>query len=250
MKRIVIHPAVSEAVTTEIRNAIIDGTLAPGSRIKQEDLAAQLHVSRAPIRQALMVLKREGLVQIQHHRGAVVSPLDLAFISDLYELREVIEGHAVASLAERASFDPAPLWGIVADGQRAVASSDLSRIIDMDLAFHTGLYEALGNRPLISTMDAQWCHFRRAFAATLSISGYRKQVWDEHAAILKAIVAGRPEEARAASIAHTRGARAVLLQKLKEFFTDQAFGRHAGEKPRKRSGRAALGSGAVDAAVP
>jgi DNA-binding GntR family transcriptional regulator len=234
MKRIVIHPAVSEAVTTEIRNAIVDGTLAPGTRIKQEDLAARLHVSRAPIRQALMVLKREGLVQVRHHRGAIVSPLDLAFINDLYELREAIEGLAVARLAERHSFDPAPLWKIVADGQQAVASGDLNRIIEMDLAFHMGLYEALGNRPLISTMDAQWCHYRRAFAATLSVSSYRNQVWDEHAAILRAIVAGQPEAATAASIAHTRGARAVALQKLKELSSDQALAGHVGEKPRKR----------------
>jgi len=134
VKSIDVPPAVADAVIAEIRNAIVDGTLPPGSRIKQEDLAARLRVSRAPIRHALMALKRDGLVQIRHHRGAIVSPLDVVFMSDLYELREVIEGYVVARLAERARFDPSPLWKIVTKGQRAVASGDLNRIIDMDLS--------------------------------------------------------------------------------------------------------------------
>lgn len=238
MKRIEIQPAISDAVTTEIRRAILDGTLPPGSRIKQENLADRLHVSRAPIRHALMALKREGLVQIRHHRGATVAPLDPGFLSDIYDLREAIEGYAAARLAERASFDPGPMWRIVADGERAVASGDLGRIIEMDLAFHMGLYDALGNRPLTNVMDAQWWHFRRAMAATLSVSSYRTQVWTEHAAILKAIVAGEPEQAQALSIAHTRAARAVLLRKVKEFLTDQVRVRDDGDGHRQRSSAA------------
>jgi hypothetical protein len=87
MKTIEIHPAMAEAVTNEIRRAILDGTLPPGSRIKQEALAAELHVSRAPVRQALIVLKRDGFVQTPSHRGTIVAPLDPGFISDIYDLR-------------------------------------------------------------------------------------------------------------------------------------------------------------------
>jgi DNA-binding GntR family transcriptional regulator len=237
MRLLGLQPGLCELVTSEIRTAILDGTLAPGSRIKQEALAAELRVSRAPIRHALMVLKREGFVQTRRHRQMIVAPLDPAFISDIYDLREAIEGYAAERLAERASFDPAPMWQIVADGQRAVASGDLGRIIEMDLMFHMGLYAALNNRPLASVMDAQWWHFRRAMAATLSVSGYRKQVWSEHAAILTAITEGDPERARALSVAHTRAARAVLLEKLKELLTDQPPARPACDRhhPKHRS---------------
>jgi DNA-binding GntR family transcriptional regulator len=238
MKSNVVPPAVPEAVISQIRLAIVDGTLAPGSRIKQEELAARLNVSRAPIRQALIVLKREGLVELRHHRGAIVTPLDLAFISDIYELREAIESHVVTRLAEHPSFDPTSLWRIVAGGEDADASGTLSRVIELDLAFHKGLYDALGNRPLTNIMDAQWCHVRRVMAATLSVNSNRKQVWEDHAAILKAIVAGQPEQARAISIAHTRAARDVLLQNLKEFVTDQALARHSGARHRSQFGRA------------
>jgi DNA-binding GntR family transcriptional regulator len=238
MKSDAIRPAVPEAVITQIRGAIVDGTLAPGSRIKQEELAARFNVSRAPIRQALIVLKREGLVEMRHHRGAIVSPLDLALISDIYELREAIEGHVVTRLAEQPRFDPTSLWRVVAGGQDADSSGILSRVIDLDLAFHKGLHDALGNRSLSNVMDAQWSHVRRVMAATLSVNSNRKQVWDDHAAILKAIVAGQPQEARAISVAHTRAARDVLLQNLKQFVTDQALAQHSGARHRSQLRRA------------
>lgn len=225
MRTIEIQPDMSEAVTSEIRGAILDGTLAPGSRIKQEALAAELRVSRAPVRQALIVLTRDGFLQTARHRGTIVAPLDPLFISDIYHLREAIEGYAVAKLATRVRFDPGPLQEVVAAGRKAVASGDLLRIIELDLAFHMGLYDALGNQPLKNVMSAQWWHFRRAMAATLSISGYRKRVWNEHAAILKAIAVGQPGRAQALSIAHTRKAREVLLAKLKRVLTERDFER-------------------------
>lgn len=234
MRRIEMQPAMSEAVTSEIRSAILDGTLAPGTRIKQEALAAELHVSRAPIRHALMVLKRDGFVQTPRHRGTIVAPLDPLFISDIYDLREAIEGYAVAKLAARVRFDPAPLQETVAAGRKAVASGDLLRIIELDLAFHMGLYDALGNQPLRNVMAGQWWHFRRAMAATLSIGTYRKRVWNEHAAILKAIAAGQPGRAQALSIAHTRTAREVLLGKLKQVLTKRDLARRAGHARRDR----------------
>jgi DNA-binding GntR family transcriptional regulator len=221
MRTIEIQPAMSETVTSEIRRAILDGTLAPGTRIKQEALAAELQVSRAPIRQALMVLTREGLVQTAHRRGTIVAPLDPGFISDIYDLREAVEGYAAAKLATLESFDPAPFRHIVAAGEKAVKAGDLGRIIELDLAFHMGLYDALGNQPLGKIMAAQWCHFRRAMAATLSFRGYRKRVWSEHAAILRAIAEGHPAEAQALSIAHTRAARSILLRRLKQMLTDR-----------------------------
>jgi DNA-binding GntR family transcriptional regulator len=247
MRTIEIQPALSETVTSEIRRAILDGTLAPGTRIKQEALAAELQVSRAPVRHALMVLEREGFVQTPRRRGTIVAPLDPGFISDIYDLREAVEGYAAARLATRASFDPAPFWHIVAAGEKAVKSGDLGRIIELDLAFHMGLYDALGNQPLRNIMAAQWWHFRRAMAATLGTSGYRKRVWSEHAAILRAIAAGRPAQAQALSIAHTRAARAVLLGKLKQVLTERTVALRAGGARRERPRRVSARHGAVGA---
>ncbi len=249
MRKIDIQPAISGAVTTEIRNAILDGTLAPGARIKQEELAARLHVSRAPIRQALVVLERESLVRTLPRRGAIVAPLDPTFLGEIYEVRAALEGYLAARLALHRDFDPAPLRQAVAEGQKAASSGDLDRLIQLDLAFHMGLYDALGNQLLKSFMMAQWVHIRRAMAVTLT-SGYRKRVWSEHAAVLEAIAAGQAAKARAHAIAHLRSARKVLLSNLKRILKEQHMPRarpdRAAHRPPRRA-RPAAGRRAVGA---
>lgn len=214
MRRIRREPVISEVATAEIRAAILEGTLVPGSRIRQEELAARLGVSRAPIRQALLVLEREGLVQIERWRGAIVAPLDPEFITDIYEFRGAVDAYVAGTLAARGEFDPAPLRQIVAEGRGAVHTEDLPRLIELDLRFHTGLYEAVGNRVLVHVMRAQWSHIRRVMAATLTISGYPRQVWDEHAAILEAIARRQVSRARTLASAHTSAARMVLTGNL------------------------------------
>ena len=79
MKLIALPPTVSTRAAEEIRAAISNGTLAPGSRMRQEELAAKLGVSREPIRKALLLLEREGLVNVVK-RGAIVAPVDPHFL--------------------------------------------------------------------------------------------------------------------------------------------------------------------------
>src|ERR1700681_5008559 len=105
MKVIKRKPVVME-VANQIRAAILDGGLVPGSKIAQDGLAAQLGVSRLPVRQALLVLQREGLVFLDHGRGAVVAPIDVKFISDLFDYRATVDGYVAGALAARTNFDP------------------------------------------------------------------------------------------------------------------------------------------------
>jgi DNA-binding GntR family transcriptional regulator len=214
VKAIDLEPAMFKRVAAEIRGAILDGTLAPASRIKQEDLAARLGVSREPIRHAMVMLEREGLIQSTPKRAAIVAPLARALINDIYELREAIEGYIVATVAARKDFDPAPLRCIIQQGRAAVRAGDMARLIELDLAFHEGLYQAAGNVVVLDVMRTQWGHIRRAMMTTLTMSSYRKKFWNEHAAILEAVVRGQASRARSLAVAHTRGARKLLAEKL------------------------------------
>ncbi len=211
MKPITIGPSLLARVAAEIRTAILDGTLSPGSRVKQEELAARLGVSREPVRQALLLLQREGLVHAEPNRSAIVAPVDPQLITDVYEFREAVEGLIAARLAARRDFDPAPLREIVARGRAAVREGNVAHLIDLDMAFHSGLYEAAGNRVVIDVMKAQWSHIRRVMAMVLRSATYRQHVWDEHAAILEAIAAGRVGQARTRAVGHIRAARDMLL---------------------------------------
>lgn len=214
MRRIKREIVISDLTTAEIRSAILDGTLPPGSRVRQEELAARLGVSRAPIRQALLVLERDGLVRRDGPRGVVIAPLEPQFIGDIYDLRSAIDAHVADMLAARGSFDPGPFREIVAEGRSAATAMNLSRLIDLDSRFHMGLYEAAGNRVQVEVMHAQWAHIRRAMAITLTTSGYPWQVWDEHVAIIDAITRREAGKARELARTHTQNARMVLIEHL------------------------------------
>jgi DNA-binding GntR family transcriptional regulator len=84
-----------EFVLEALRAAILDGVFAPGSRLRQEDLAIAFGTSRIPVREALRVLEYEGLAASEPHRGFTVTALDADEIDEIYDLRIVLEGHAV-----------------------------------------------------------------------------------------------------------------------------------------------------------
>ena len=113
------EPLFSARAVAEIRAAILNGSLTPGSRVRQEELAVRLCVSRAPIRQSLLVLQREGLVHSGANDGAIVAPVGPLLVNEIYEFREAVEGYVAAAVAGQRNFDPTTLLKIVA--QRAVA---------------------------------------------------------------------------------------------------------------------------------
>lgn len=153
MRQIVREPAVTETVTKQIHAAILSGALSPGTGIRQEELADRLAVSRAPIRQALLVLEREGLVEIDRRRGTIVTPLDASTIRDVYEFRRAIESHVAIVLAERQDFVPKQSREVVAAGRTAASTGDLTRLIELDLRFHTGLYDATAEACVFDRVD-------------------------------------------------------------------------------------------------
>jgi DNA-binding GntR family transcriptional regulator len=91
----------SGAVTELVRRAIVDGVVAPGDRLKEEELARELGISRTPVREALLILQAEGLVDAAPNRGATVRTHSAAELEELYELRAVLEGYAARRAASR-----------------------------------------------------------------------------------------------------------------------------------------------------
>jgi len=213
MRRLRRPSDLSAKATEEIRMAILRGELDPGSRIRQEELATRLAVSRAPIRQALVILEREGLVQTDGLQGVIVAPLDPDVVRDLYGFRAAIERHVAETLAARRDLSWGPLHDLVEAGRRADPDR-VSELIELDLRFHTELYTRVGNRVLSEVMAAQWIKMRRALGATLTMPGYSHRVWEEHAGIIAAIEAHQAEEAGRLAASHTAAASARLIAGL------------------------------------
>ena len=221
MKTLRRAPVVSDAAE-QIRSAILDGSLVPGSRIAQDEIAAQLGVSRLPIRQALLVLEGEGLVLLDHNRGAMVAPLDVKFISDLFDFRAVVDSQVAGMLAARRDFDARWLTALVDEGQKAAHRGELRQ--DLSMRFQTGLYEAVGNTVLVTLMEPLLSHVRRVVKLLATVKWPERQgdptlrphvlMWEEHAAIMSAISAHRVGLARALARVHVERVRDVVVAYL------------------------------------
>mgnify|MGYP006177165245 FL=1 len=200
-----------DEVYKTLLDAISAGTLAPGERITQEDLAEQMNVSRSPVLQALRLLKKDGLLQDAPGRGLVVARLEPERIGHLYRVRGALDGLAARLAAERGErIDPALLTA----GRAAAAGQDVKAMIDADTAFHSAIYQASGNPLLIENSSLQWVHLRRVMGAVLQHSSGRSTIWDEHEAIVQAIHDRDPDLAARLAEHHASLAGRTLVEHL------------------------------------
>jgi DNA-binding GntR family transcriptional regulator len=198
-------PNLTEQVYARILEAITDRTLLPGQRITQNELAEKLGVSRQPVSHALHLLHRQGLLAESGRRGFEVTQLDPERIRQLYEVRGAIDALAARLAAGRARGDAAAraqLEAALRAGRAIDRKTQLSRLIALDVDFHTAIYRLAGN-PAISEMIApQWPHMRRSMATVLAELDYRESAWTEHEAIAAHILAGNAKAAESAAQAH------------------------------------------------
>lgn len=191
MQPILPGPHISEAVYEAIRDAICDGVLPPDERVVQDELAQRLGVSRQPVHQALQQLKREGFLTEAGRRGLVVAPLDLEFARQVYELRAALDGPAAVAAARHAG-PVQRLEGerIIRAGRAAVADGDLAAMASADFAFHDFIYRLSGNTLIAQTARSNWHHVRRSIMLLAKQPTRLGPFWDEHEAVLDAVVAG------------------------------------------------------------
>jgi DNA-binding GntR family transcriptional regulator len=185
-------PDLVDQVYRSLLDAISEGAMAPGARIGQEDVAAQLAVSRQPVLQALRLLKKDGFVLDAPGRGVQVAPLDVARLAQIYQVRSALDALA-ARLAARARVVLDPL--LITFGRQAARGSNVKAMMAADEACHAAIYAASGNPLIAPSAQLHWQHIRRAMGAVLQVSTMRESIWDEHEAIASAIAAGDEDAA-------------------------------------------------------
>jgi DNA-binding GntR family transcriptional regulator len=227
MERLSLHLPLADRVYRAILDAICDGELAPGQRITQDELAQRLDVSRQPVLQALRLLKTQGFVRDSQRRGVVVALLDATFIAHLCELRSALDGMACRAAARRGQAD-AKLWGpkLIAEGRAAVASGAVRDMIAADMRFHLFLHELSGNPLIAETAALHWQHIRRVMGGSLRRRYLEWQgIWDEHAAILAAVMRGDADAAEQAARRHAEAAAVHLIQSIEAESVPENTGR-------------------------
>jgi len=206
-------PDLVEQIYARLLDAISEGTLAPGERLTQDDLAQRLAVSRQPVLQALRLLKKDGFVEDAPGRGVQVTQLDVGWIAQVYQVRGSLDALAARLAAERhATLDPA----VMQQGRQAEQTRDVQAMIQADLAFHRAIYQASGNPLIAQSIALHWHHLKRVMGAVLQSSQQRQTVWDEHEAIAQAIAVGDADVAVRLVQAHAQEASAQLTARLSE----------------------------------
>ncbi|MEO1680476.1 MAG: GntR family transcriptional regulator [Pseudomonadota bacterium] len=206
------EPGLVDLVHERLVEAISVGRLPPGERLTQGRVADLLDVSRQPVSHALQLLKHQGLA-VQHKRkGLAVAPLNALQIWHLYQVRGMLDGLAARLAAERIVAGLAPSTEITAieealdHGRSLDPSSGTIDLVRADVAFHRALHDLSGNPEIARTVTEQWPQFMRSMAVVLDEPDRKLRIWDEHAAILEAVLAG--DAARAESLACSHAVRA------------------------------------------
>jgi DNA-binding GntR family transcriptional regulator len=211
--QIAAAPDLVDQVYRALHDAISSGSLAPGERITQEDLARRLAVSRQPVLQALRLLKKDGFVLDAPGRGLLVAPLDVEWMHKVYQVRGALDVLAARlAAAQRYRIDPK----LIERGRRAARGRSVEAMIEADVAFHHAIYAASGNPLIAQSADQHWRHLRRAMGAVLQSVPQRESLWDEHEAIAKAIAAGNADRAAHLSDTHVTQAARTLGTRLAE----------------------------------
>ena len=207
-----------EASARRARDAILDGRLPPGTRVRQEALARRFGVSRIPVREALRLLESQGLVTLIPHSGARVARLDLAEHLELYRIREALEPVAAAASAPLLSDEQLAELHRLAD-EIAVSAGDQLRWLDLDRQFHLGSYAAAPMPRLLGMIDDLWSttqHYRRAYHGTLTADDFAFVDLD-HRYILDAFDRRDAVDAEARVRSHIRRTRLVLSARREVF---------------------------------
>lgn len=216
MRAIQPEPDLSERIHDAILDAICSGRLKAGARVTQEELAQRFGVSRQPVLQAMMILRREGFLIETGRKGVCVAPLDVEKAHNLYVVRGALDGVAAQLAAARFTPELSHRGRLLLDvGRRAAASGHVPSVIEADIDFHLFVYEASGNPLIGETAQPHWQHLRRVMAAALSEGDLRISVWDEHEAILRALEAGQASEAEALARDHAVQMADILTGRLR-----------------------------------
>jgi DNA-binding GntR family transcriptional regulator len=212
--------ALIDQVHDRLVNAIADGTLPPGQRLTQEEIAARLGVSRQPVSHALQVLRRRGLLEEAGKRGLIVAPLDAKRLRDLYQVRAVLEGLAASLAASRmrdgqiSQQEIEEGKAILAHGSAVAESGKLGDLIDADVAFHSFIHRLSGNESIVDTVAEQWPQFRRSMGAVLNERAVSIRIWNEHREILDGILTGDASAAADAAHRHIAFATEQTVHRL------------------------------------
>lgn len=190
--------------------AIANGELPPGTRLREMELSERLGLSRTPVREALRALEADGLVRHQPRQGAMVRQLDHAEVMELYEMRAVLEGTAARLAARMAS--PVEVQALTALNAEFAATQDPAAAAEINQQFHLTLIGAARNRFLLRAVEALRKTMLILGPTTMTIEARVEEAASEHAGVIAAMEDRDGARAEALMRSHIEAAQLSRLK--------------------------------------
>lgn len=202
-----------EAAYEQMRRRILDNVWPPGHRALEQEVALELGMSRTPVREALLQLQNEGLVEVIPRHGVRVLPVSPTDMREIYEILTALECMAAELLARRKPGDEElqPLIAATDAMDAALKADDLDGWAQADERFHAQLLELAGNRQLQNTVFNYWDRAHRARMFSLRLRPAPVNSTREHMQLVERLRAGDPQGAAAVNRAHRERANRELL---------------------------------------
>ena len=196
---------LANEVSDIIHASIINGLFEAGERLTESKLAKQLKTSRAPVREALRNLEKEGLLVYFPHRGYFVREVDLNDIEEIFELRDALEELAISLLISRADDkDIRSLEDIVSKMEDLELKNEVIQATELDTRFHEQICRSSGNKYLLNVWESMRAQIRIAVLACNSSFPVYDGFVEGHRAVLEAIKTKDVGAAKAAIRNHIR----------------------------------------------
>ncbi|MEQ9813386.1 MAG: GntR family transcriptional regulator [Azospirillaceae bacterium] len=190
-----VHRTKAELVYEYLREQILSGALEPEARLTLAALSRQLGTSMMPVREALMRLEREGLVEVAPYKDVRVAPLSITDITELFSVRAVLEGHALRLAAGNEGTRLADhLEQVNARFERARADENYTEVNAANWEFHRFILDRARNHHLRRLLEDVWAKCLRYRAGFRLIPGRAESAFREHEAIIAAVRAGELDE--------------------------------------------------------
>lgn len=209
--------ASADAVFATLREAILSRMLLPGQHFAEEDFASAFGVSRTPVREAILRIEAEGLVERLSRRGLVVSDISPTEILEIYEVRIVLDGLAAQLAAELITPPEMAHLKWINERMRAAGEAeDFQAMADLNLEFHARMAVASGNSFLQRQINEVHARVRRFKDSTFAHPHRWQVAVEEHDTLLTRIEEGDTDGAQGAAKEHMTAARQVRLEMVQD----------------------------------
>jgi len=214
-----VYRTLTDRAFDKIRHRIVTGRLTPSGAFTEAELAKTLEMSKTPVREALLRLQGDGLVQAIPRRGYIVSPLRMSEIRDVFAFRRLIEGETAALAAIHATQEHLDDMQALIQLDKSSSTTDpayLSKIILVNNAFHETIALAANNRRLHRTTIQILREFERFYYLEAGHPEFHDPDFVGHESVLDVICAKNPAAAREIMGAHIESSRRVLVKAITE----------------------------------